>query len=62
MKTSLIILTAALLTACQNTLPAVPDNGRKVVPPSGSSETQKSWNQVTEQENNAILPFNTQRR
>ncbi len=62
MKTSLIILTAALLASCTGTLPAVPDNGRKVVEPSGSTGTVKSWNLVTEQENNAILPFNTMRR
>ncbi len=62
MKTTILILTAALLTACQSSLPAVPDSGRKVVEPSGSSGTLKSWSGPTKQENDAILPFNTMRR
>ncbi len=62
MKSTIIILTAALLTACTQSLPSVPDSGRKVVGPSGSTDTVKAWNGVTKQENDAILPFNTMRR
>ncbi len=63
MKKYLIIPAAfALLTACQPPLPDAPPSNRTVVQPRGSSDTVKSWNQVTKQESDAVLPFNNMRR
>ncbi len=58
----ILILAALLLTACHSSLPPVPQTNRKVVEPSGSTGTVKSWNQVTKQENDAVLPFGQERR
>ncbi len=63
MKSYIIIPAAfALLAACQPTLPDVPPSNRTVVQPKGSSDSVKSWNQVTKQESDAVLPFNNLRR
>ncbi len=62
MKTYLIIPVLALLASCQPSLPEVPPSNRTPVQPKGSSDTVKSWNQVTKQESDAVLPFSTQRR
>ncbi len=63
MKQYLLIIPAlALLASCQPTLPEVPPSNRTVVQPKGSSDTVKSWNQVTKQESDAVLPFNNMRR
>ncbi len=43
------------LNSCQTRMPDVPDSGRKVVPPSGSTESQKSWSRMTEQEGSAAF-------
>ncbi len=47
MKTYLIIPALALLAACTPTLPDAPPSNRTVVQPKGSTDTVKSWNQVT---------------
>ncbi len=62
MKAYLLIPAIALLTACQPPLPEAPPSNRTVVQPRGSSDTVKSWNQVTKQESDAVLPFNNMRR
>ncbi len=63
MKKYLIIPAAfALLNSCYHPLPEVPPSNRTVVQPKGSTDTVKSWNQVTKQESDAVLPFNTNRR
>ncbi len=62
MKKYLIIPALALLSACQPPLPEVPPSNRTVVQPKGSSDSMKSWNQVTQQEADAVLPFNNMRR
>ncbi len=61
MKTYLLIPVLALLTACQPPLPDAPPSNRTVVQPRGSSDSVKSWNQVTKQESDAVLPFNNMR-
>lgn len=65
MKSSIILslLTASFLISCQPTVPAVPDNGRVVVAPKGSSEGEKPWNNITKQEGDARLgPLSGMRR
>ncbi len=65
MKNPLFIPAVAallLLASCQPPLPEAPPSNRAVVQPRGSSESVKSWNQVTKQESDAVLPFNTMRR
>ncbi len=59
-----LIITAALATlcSCQRPLPEAPPNTRVVVQPKGSSSSVKSWNQVTKQESDAVLPFGNERR
>ncbi len=61
MKAYLIIPTLILLASCQMPLPEAPPSNRTVVQPRGSSDSVKSWNQVSKQESDAILPFNTMR-
>ena len=62
MKTRFYVAALAVLLAlpfvmssCQTRMPSVPDSGRKVVPPSGSTESQKSWSRMTEQEGSAAF-------
>lgn len=57
MKTLLLLLLpfAAVLSSCQPAMPAVPDSGRKVVGPAGSSEAVKSWSTKGRQEGEAAL-------
>ncbi len=62
MKKYLIIPAVALLSSCYHPLPEVPPSNRTVVQPKGSTDTVKSWNQVTKQESDAVLPFNNMRR
>lgn len=57
------ILLAAFSTACQRALPPVPNNGRTVVPPKGSTDIVKPWNGTTRHEGDAILgPLSNARR
>ena len=58
-----LILVATLCTACQRALPPVPDSGRTVVHPKGSSDIVKPWNGTTRQEGDAVLgPLSNARR
>ncbi len=61
-KYLIIPVAFALLSACHRPLPDAPPSARIPVPPKGTSDTVKSWNQVTKQESDAVLPFNQQRR
>ncbi len=57
------IILAALCTSCHQTLPPVPDNGRVVVQPKGSTDIVKPWNGTTRQEGDAVLgPLSNARR
>ncbi len=62
MKAYLIIPALALLAACTPTLPDAPPRNRTVVQPKGSTDSEQSWNRVTKQEADAVLPFNNMRR
>lgn len=66
MKTGLIavlLMGSLCCVSCTQKVPAVPDSGRVVVPPRGSSETTKPWNTTTRQEGEAILgPLSGMRR
>jgi len=56
-------LSLACLAACQSSMPAVPDSGRTVVGPKGSTNIKKPWNKTTPHEGNAILgPLSNMRR
>ena len=51
------------LSCCQNSVPRVPDNGRVVVPPQGSTSIEKTWSTPTRAEGDAVLgPLSSQRR
>ncbi len=54
-KMLLLLLPAALFASCQRPMPEVPDSGRTVVAPKGSSEGSKSWNRMTREEGEATL-------
>lgn len=54
-KIYLPLLCSFLLTACNPPVPPVPDNGRVVVRPKGSSEREKPWNNITQKEADAKL-------
>ncbi len=57
------ILFCTLCTSCQRALPPVPDSGRTVVHPKGSTDIEKPWNSTTRQEGDAILgPLSNARR
>lgn len=57
------LILASLCTACQRALPPVPDNGRVVVQPKGSTDIVKPWNGTTRQEGDAVLgPLSNARR
>ncbi len=63
MKAIILTLPAlALLAACSQPLPDVPPSNRTVVAPKGSAESEKPWSQPTQQEANALLPFDNMRR
>ena len=65
MKYTLIatLALATLCTSCQRALPPVPDNGRVVVQPKGSTDIVKPWNGTTRQEGDAVLgPLSNARR
>lgn len=66
MKHTLVLagaLLALLLPSCHSAMPAVPDSGRTVVGPEGSSRSVKPWNQTTKQEGDAVLgPLSNMRR
>lgn len=66
MKTCIILCalaTGALVSSCQPTVDAVPDNGRVVVAPKGTSDSQKPWNNITKAEGDARLgPLSGMRR
>ncbi len=51
------------LGSCQTSVPRVPDNGRKVVPPQGSTSMEKTWSTPSRTEGDAVLgPLSSQRR
>ncbi len=54
-KICFILLSPLMLTACTPPVPPVPDNGRVVVGPKGSSEREKPWNNITQKEADAKL-------
>lgn len=66
MKTSIILCALACTFAassCHPTVDAVPDNGRVVVAPKGTSEREKPWNNITKAEGDARLgPLSGMRR
>ncbi|MCC8020999.1 MAG: hypothetical protein LIO63_03300 [Akkermansia sp.] len=43
------------MVSCTASVDPVPDNGRVVVAPKGSSEREKPWNGITKEEANAKL-------
>ncbi|MBQ4593986.1 MAG: hypothetical protein IKC90_06875 [Akkermansia sp.] len=58
-----IVAVAALVAACQPALPMVPDSGREVVRPQGSTSVEKPWNAPTKTEGDAVLgPLSNMRR
>ncbi|MBR5895060.1 MAG: hypothetical protein IKZ13_05925 [Akkermansia sp.] len=60
---AMIAVSGACLCSCQRSVPMVPQTNRVVVPPSGSTDSPKSWSRVTEQEGNAVLgPLSNMRR
>ena len=60
---SAAIVSGLLFSSCRRTMPAVPDSGRTVVGPRGSSEVEKPWNGTTRQEGDAVLgPLSNMRR
>ena len=46
---------ALFLASCETAVPAVPDSGRTVVAPKGSSDAVKSWSKMSRQEGEAAL-------
>lgn len=57
------IALTSLCTSCQRAVPPVPDNGRVVVQPKGSTDIVKPWNGTTRQEGDAVLgPLSNARR
>ena len=57
------VLAALCCASCQNRLPMVPDSGRKVVGPQGSTDVEKPWNATPRAEGDAILgPLSNMRR
>lgn len=60
---TLTIVMGLCLSACQTAVPRVPDSGRKVVPPQGSTSMEKTWSTPTRAEGDAVLgPLSSQRR
>ena len=64
---SILALTSLLavmtISACQPSLPLVPDSGRKVVGPQGSTYVEKAWNRPNQAEGDAALgPLSNARR
>ena len=61
---SMITMLAALTcVSCQTRLPMVPDSGRTVVGPQGSSDIEKPWNATPRAEGDAVLgPLSNMRR
>ncbi len=57
MKYSILLasVAAVLLSSCESAVPAVPDSGRTVVAPKGSTEAVKSWSKMSRQEGEAAL-------
>lgn len=54
--TMLLAAVAALcLSSCETPVPSVPDSGRTVVAPKGSTEAEKSWSTMSRQEGEAAL-------
>jgi hypothetical protein len=57
------VVFAALAASCQPSLPLVPDSGREVVRPQGTTTIEKSWNAPTRSEGDAVLgPLSNMRR
>ena len=64
---NILAITCALavvgLSACQSSLPPVPDSGRRVVGPQGSTNVSKTWNRPNQAEGDAALgPLSNARR
>lgn len=57
MKYSMLLaaVAAIALSSCESSVPAVPDSGRTVVAPKGSTEAVKSWSKMSRQEGEAAL-------
>lgn len=51
----LFLALACAMTSCSTKIDKVPDNGRKVIAPSGNSPSSKSWNRMTKEEGDAML-------
>lgn len=66
MKATIILCALAstlVASSCRPTVDAVPDNGRVVVAPKGTSESEKPWNNITKAEGDARLgPLSGMRR
>ncbi|MBE6418708.1 MAG: hypothetical protein E7031_01100 [Akkermansiaceae bacterium] len=60
---TLVVAASVMMVSCQPALPMVPDSGRTVVPPQGSTTTEKPWNAPTKTEGDAALgPLSNMRR
>lgn len=58
-----MVLSALFCVSCQTRLPMVPDSGRTVVGPQGSSDIEKPWNATPRAEGDAVLgPLSNMRR
>lgn len=57
------VLAALCVSSCQSSVPEVPVTNRKIVPPKGTTEVEKSWSRPTQQEGDNILgPLSNARR
>ena len=57
------LLAVVAVSACQPSLPPVPDSGRRVVGPQGSTNVSKTWNRPNQTEGDAALgPLSNARR
>ncbi|MBR7110192.1 MAG: hypothetical protein IKC90_09135 [Akkermansia sp.] len=60
---AMAVVLGLCLGACQTAVPRVPDSGRKVVPPQGSTSMEKTWSTPSRAEGDAVLgPLSSQRR
>lgn len=56
-------IVALLVASCQPSVPMVPDSGREIVRPQGSTISEKPWNAPTKTEGDAVLgPLSNMRR
>lgn len=61
-----LIICATIAVAgisCQPSISMVPDSGREIVGPQGTTDTEKPWNAPTKSEGDAVLgPLSNMRR